>query len=135
MGVDVRLNCEVTSCGQVGTDPADLLMDAAASPTGIRTKAALSDGSTIVADRVLVATGRKPNLPEISDVSIEKDEQGHLQLDTDLRAQGTDWLYVVGDASSRAHTTHEGKYQARMIGDLIVSRAKGTAGQRGAGAD
>jgi len=135
MGVDVRLNCEVTSCGQVGADPADLIMDDATSPTGIRTKAALSDGSTIVADQVLVATGRKPNLPEISDVSIEKDEHGHLQLDADMRAQGTDWLYVVGDASSRAHTTHEGKYQARMIGDLIVSRANGTAGEGGAGAD
>lgn len=123
MGVDVRLSCEVTSCAQVGADPTDLIGDDATSFSGIRTEATLSDGTAIVADQILVATGRKPDVPEITAGGIERDESGQVALDHDLRAVGTDWLYVVGDASGRAHTTHQGKYQARIIGDLIAQRA------------
>ena len=35
------------------------------------------------------------------------------------------WLYAVGDVNHRALLTHQGKYQARAAGDVIVARANG----------
>ena len=35
------------------------------------------------------------------------------------------WLYAVGDVNHRALLTHQGKYQARAAGDVIVARALG----------
>jgi dihydrolipoamide dehydrogenase len=36
-------------------------------------------------------------------------------------------LYAAGDVKHRALLTHQGKYQARAVGDVIVARAAGTA--------
>src|SRR5690625_1437646 len=129
MGVDIRFNTEVSTCEQVEAPQQDLIVDDAASVSSIRTKAALTDGSTIVADQVLVATGREPHLPEIEGIDLQRDEGGAVKLDDDMRAACTDWLYVVGDASSRAHTTHQVKYQSRIIGDLIARRASAADGE------
>lgn len=38
---------------------------------------------------------------------------------------GHDWLYAVGDVNHRALLTHQGKYQARIAGAAIVTRAAG----------
>ncbi|GGZ19365.1 hypothetical protein GCM10010300_74180 [Streptomyces olivaceoviridis] len=35
------------------------------------------------------------------------------------------WLYAVGDVDHRAPMTHQGKYQARIAGSVIGSRARG----------
>jgi dihydrolipoamide dehydrogenase len=35
------------------------------------------------------------------------------------------WLYAAGDVNRRVLLTHQGKYQARAVGDVIVARAKG----------
>lgn len=35
------------------------------------------------------------------------------------------WLYAAGDVNRRALLTHQGKYQARAAGDVIVARAAG----------
>jgi len=40
-------------------------------------------------------------------------------------AGGGRWLYAAGDVNRRALLTHQGKYQARAVGDVIVARAKG----------
>ncbi|QYF88525.1 MULTISPECIES: NAD(P)/FAD-dependent oxidoreductase [Arthrobacter] len=42
-------------------------------------------------------------------------------------ADGGAWLYATGDAAGRAMLTHQGKYQARITGDVIAARAKGEA--------
>ena len=42
-----------------------------------------------------------------------------------MRLPGYDWLYAVGDVTHRALLTHQGKYQARIVGDVIVARANG----------
>src|SRR5688500_1597124 len=38
---------------------------------------------------------------------------------------GDGWLYAAGDVNRRVLLTHQGKYQARAVGDLIVARARG----------
>jgi len=40
---------------------------------------------------------------------------------------GDGWLYAAGDVNRRALLTHQGKYQARAVGDAIVARARGNA--------
>ena len=42
-----------------------------------------------------------------------------------MLATGTDWLYATGDVNHRALLAHQGKYQARATGDVIVARALG----------
>jgi len=44
-----------------------------------------------------------------------------------LKATGVDgdWLYSVGDANGRSLLTHDGKYQARIVGDVIAHPEKG----------
>src|SRR5699024_12090973 len=49
-----------------------------------------------------------------------------LQLNDDRSMPSHSWLYFVGDSSGKVHTTHQGKYDAREVGDVIVSRANGT---------
>ena len=84
----------------------------------------LTDGRTLEAARLLVATGRRPaldglGLPAfgIEPVSMRVDETG--------RVQGLSWLYAVGDCAGGAKLTHQGKYQARITGDAIAARARG----------
>jgi dihydrolipoamide dehydrogenase len=42
-----------------------------------------------------------------------------------MKVHGFDWLYATGDVNHRALLTHQGKYQARAAGDVIVARALG----------
>src|SRR5690606_20906198 len=57
------------------------------------------DGSTVVADEVLVATGR---VPRTSDLGLETAgliPGEHVPVDDTLRVPGTEWLYAVGDVT------------------------------------
>lgn len=95
---------------------------------------ALSDGSSITADRVLLATGRRPAVEGLGLEALGLDaEEGQISLTTDSSGlvQGTKepgaWLYAVGDAAGAAMYTHQGKYAARVTSSAILARAKGAA--------
>lgn len=84
-----------------------------------------SDGSSILAAEVLVATGRRPRSADIG-IDVAGLEPGRwIETDDTLRVPGSDWLYAVGDVNGRALLTHQGKYQARAAGDVIAARANG----------
>ncbi len=87
----------------------------------------LEDGSTIVADEVLVATGRRPRTGDIGLDTVGLEPGRTTPTDDWLQVQGVDdaWLYAVGDVNGRNLLTHMGKYQARLCGDTIVARARG----------
>ncbi|MBO0609278.1 dihydrolipoyl dehydrogenase family protein [Myceligenerans salitolerans] len=94
----------------------------------------LTDGSRLEADRVLVATGRTPNTRTIGLENVGLGAGDWLDVDESLRVLGADgtpigdgWLYAAGDVNHRALLTHQGKYQARALGDAIAARAEGTA--------
>jgi len=108
-------------------------------PVGVRRDATgevtltLADGTFLRADEVLVATGRTPNTGSLGLESIGLAPGEWLSVDDSLRvvhADGDpvagDWLYAAGDVNKRALLTHQGKYQARNLGDSIVARAHGT---------
>jgi pyruvate/2-oxoglutarate dehydrogenase complex dihydrolipoamide dehydrogenase (E3) component len=81
----------------------------------------LDDGSTVVADEVLVSTGRVPRTGDLGLENIGLTPGGWLDVDDTMLVTGFNWLYACGDVNHRALLTHQGKYQARAAGDVIVA--------------
>ncbi|MFJ6167638.1 dihydrolipoyl dehydrogenase family protein [Micromonospora orduensis] len=87
---------------------------------------ATADGDRVEADEVLVAIGRTPNTRDIGLETVGLAPGAWLAVDDTLRVVGGgEWLYAAGDVNRRALLTHQGKYQARALGDVIVARATG----------
>jgi pyruvate/2-oxoglutarate dehydrogenase complex dihydrolipoamide dehydrogenase (E3) component len=84
----------------------------------------LADGRTVVGDELLVATGRRPVTDDLGLETVGLEPGARLEVDDHLRVAGVDgdWLYAVGDVNGRALLTHQGKYQARIAGDVIAGR-------------
>ncbi len=82
----------------------------------------LGDGREITGDELLVAVGRRPNTGDVGLDSIGLEPGGNLEVDDRLRSTGVegDWLYGVGDVTGLALLTHMGKYQGRLVGDVIA---------------
>ncbi|MFI9485090.1 dihydrolipoyl dehydrogenase family protein [Promicromonospora sp. NPDC052451] len=92
----------------------------------------LADGTVLEADEVLVATGRTPNTATVGLDHVGLTPGDWLRVDDSLRVLdgegepvGDGWLYAAGDVNRRVLLTHQGKYQARAVGDTIVARATG----------
>jgi dihydrolipoamide dehydrogenase len=91
------------------------------------TELTLKDGSTLVVDEFLVATGRRP---ATAGLGLERlgVEPGHPLETGDtgrVSAVDGDWLYAAGDVTGRAPLTHQGKYGARAAGDTVAALAAG----------
>jgi dihydrolipoamide dehydrogenase len=87
-------------------------------------RATLGDGRVIEADELLVAVGRQPATTELGLESVGLEPGKDIEVDDQLRATGVGggWLYAVGDCTGRALLTHMGKYQARIVGDVILGK-------------
>jgi pyruvate/2-oxoglutarate dehydrogenase complex dihydrolipoamide dehydrogenase (E3) component len=104
-GIDVRLG--------VGVEKVE---------PGIRVH--LSDGVVIKCHRLLVATGRRPNVEGLGleQLGVEITPRG-IVVDDRLRA--ADDVWAIGDVNGIAQFTHVGKYQARVAAaDLCRQRAR-----------
>ncbi|WP_141592807.1 NAD(P)/FAD-dependent oxidoreductase [Myxococcus sp. AB056] len=84
----------------------------------------LSNGEQVVADEILVAMGRVPRTEGIGLETVGLESGKPVEVDDQLRAKGVDggWLYACGDTNGRNLLTHMGKYQARMVGDVIAGK-------------
>jgi pyruvate/2-oxoglutarate dehydrogenase complex dihydrolipoamide dehydrogenase (E3) component len=82
----------------------------------------LEDGRRITGDELLVAVGRRPNTRDVGFETIGLEPGGYLEVDGKLRAVRVDgdWLYGVGDVTGLALLTHMGKYQGRLVGDVLA---------------
>jgi pyruvate/2-oxoglutarate dehydrogenase complex dihydrolipoamide dehydrogenase (E3) component len=82
----------------------------------------LSDGTTVEAERLLVATGRRPNVEELGleHVGVSIGEHG---IDVDERCRAAENVWAIGDVSGVALFTHVGKYQARVAAADLSGRA------------
>jgi dihydrolipoamide dehydrogenase len=96
--------------------------------TGVAVEAAepgivltLSDGSAVEAERLLVATGRRPNTEGLGleQLGLTLVPRG-IEVDERLRAAENIW--AIGDVTGVALFTHIGKYQARIAADDICGR-------------
>ncbi|MET4050751.1 pyruvate/2-oxoglutarate dehydrogenase complex dihydrolipoamide dehydrogenase (E3) component [Frigoribacterium sp. PvP054] len=110
LGVDVRL----------GVSPSNVLRTEHDT-----VEATLDDDSTVIADEIIVATGRVPRTTDLGLENVGLTPGEWLDVDDTMLVKGTDWLYGVGDVNHRALLTHQGKYQARAAGEVIAARAFG----------
>ncbi|MEU8819914.1 NAD(P)/FAD-dependent oxidoreductase [Actinoplanes sp. NPDC048796] len=116
-GVDVRLGAEAVS---VRRDESGTV------------HVTLTDGEQIAADELLVAIGRVPNTQQLGLDTIGLEPGSWLTVDDALRVAGAgEWLFAAGDVNRRSLLTHQGKYQARVLGDAIAARAKGEPADTG----
>ncbi|MDX6480111.1 MAG: hypothetical protein QOG85_621 [Gaiellaceae bacterium] len=84
----------------------------------------LSDGEEIETRRLLVATGRRPNVEGLGleQLGVETTPRG-ITVDDRLRA--ADEVWAIGDVNGIAQFTHVGKYQARIAAaDLCGQRVR-----------
>jgi pyruvate/2-oxoglutarate dehydrogenase complex dihydrolipoamide dehydrogenase (E3) component len=99
----------------------------AADDDGIRIS--LADGSTVVAERLLVATGRWADLASLGLSSIGLDERARwLSVDPSMRAAPGVW--AVGDLTGEGAFTHMAMYQAGIAADDILGLAPAPADYR-----
>jgi dihydrolipoamide dehydrogenase len=80
---------------------------------------ALSDGSEVPFDRLLVATGRTPNVDGLEPLGLNITRRG-IEVDDRLRAADNVW--ALGDVTGRALFTHVGKYHARVAAYDMAGR-------------
>ena len=78
----------------------------------------------VTADEVLVATGRIPATMDlgIEAIGLPLGEQLDVDDCLEVRAVPGAWLFAAGDVTNRSATTHQGKYDARVAGDVIAAR-------------
>jgi pyruvate/2-oxoglutarate dehydrogenase complex dihydrolipoamide dehydrogenase (E3) component len=79
----------------------------------------LSDGSNVAFDRLLVATGRKPNVGGLGALDLELTQRG-IAVDERLRA--AEHVWAIGDVTGIAPFTHVGKYHARIAAYDLAGR-------------
>ena len=82
---------------------------------------ALSDASTLEAERLLVATGRRPHTQGIGleDLDVAVGPRG---IEVDERMRAGDRVWAIGDVTGVALFTHVGKYQARVAAADMTGR-------------
>jgi pyruvate/2-oxoglutarate dehydrogenase complex dihydrolipoamide dehydrogenase (E3) component len=121
-GVQVVVGSRVTGATRASVNDAGV-----GSVHGGEVTVTLDDGRTFTADELVVATGRTPNSGDIGLPSVGLEAGGPIEVDDHLTVSGVsdEWLYAVGDVTGRAQLTHMGKYQARIAGDVIATRAAG----------
>ena len=84
----------------------------------------LSDGSTLESERLLIATGRRPNVERLGldELGVKTSPRG---IEVDERLRAADHVWAIGDVTGVAQFTHVGKYQARVAAaDMANRRAK-----------
>jgi len=99
-GIDLRLGAEVTR----------------AEPVAGAARLHLADGTALDADRVLVVTGRTPNVDDLGleVLGVETDATG-LATDASGRVPGQAHVWAAGDVTGAAPYTHAANYHARVI--------------------
>ena len=94
----------------------------------------LDQGGPVHADELLVAIGRRLNSDEIGVDTVGLEPGKPIEVDDSMRANGSDWLYAIGDVNGRALLTHMGKYQARIAADVILGYPGGCVATNADGA-
>jgi pyruvate/2-oxoglutarate dehydrogenase complex dihydrolipoamide dehydrogenase (E3) component len=117
-------------CSRVDPEAADLLADALREDgidvrLGMKAKRVqpgelqLAEGEAVSFDRILVATGRTPNVEGLESLGLTVSKRG-IEVDERMRAAENVW--AIGDVTGIALFTHVGKYHARIAAYDIAGR-------------
>ena len=81
----------------------------------------LSDGTTVDAEKLLVATGRRVHTQGLGfeELGLSIDPRG---IEVDGRMRAADDVWAIGDVTGVALFTHVGKYQARVAAADVAGR-------------
>jgi dihydrolipoamide dehydrogenase len=75
----------------------------------------LSNGETLVVDRVLIAAGRKPRTEVgLERIGVEPGPRG-IEIDETCRVRGQEHVWAGGDVTGVAPFTHTASYHGRVI--------------------
>ena len=113
-GVDLRLETDVK---EITTED------------GKATGLLLGDGSTITADRVLVAVGAQPNIEIAEEAGLSTGDGGVL-VDASLRTSNPD-IYAVGDIAAAEHPLFEQRIRTEHWANALNQPAVAVAGMLG----
>jgi pyruvate/2-oxoglutarate dehydrogenase complex dihydrolipoamide dehydrogenase (E3) component len=81
----------------------------------------LEDGTVLAAERLLAATGRRPDLAALGLGAVGIDESGRsIPVDAHMRAG--EGLWAIGDATAGGAFTHMSMYEAAIAADDILGR-------------
>jgi pyruvate/2-oxoglutarate dehydrogenase complex dihydrolipoamide dehydrogenase (E3) component len=83
----------------------------------------LPDDTQLRADKLLVATGRRPRVADIGleTVGISADPHG---IPVDSRMSAGDGLWAIGDVTGQWNLTHVGEYHGRVVAANILGRRR-----------
>ena len=105
-GIELILGVQATAAGRDGRDYV----------------LTLGDGRQVRGDHILVATGRRPRVPEgLETVGAQAGPHG-IVVDTHLRAG--ERLWAVGDVTGVRQLTHVGKYQGEVVASNILGESR-----------
>jgi pyruvate/2-oxoglutarate dehydrogenase complex dihydrolipoamide dehydrogenase (E3) component len=116
VGVDVRTNTQVTAVEPDETETATLIRAA--------------DDSSVVADRILVAVGKRPRSSGfgLGSLGIRTEKNGALTVDGRFRVitdGGTlDDVYAIGDLTALSPYTHSANYHARLVAAHLLGHGQ-----------
>lgn len=87
---------------------------------------ALSDGTQLSVERVILAVGRHPNSANLGleVLDIKTDEHGYIAIDASCRVVGQDHVWAAGDVTGIAPFTHTANYQARIISENLLGSSR-----------
>jgi pyruvate/2-oxoglutarate dehydrogenase complex dihydrolipoamide dehydrogenase (E3) component len=92
----------------------------------------LADGSTATGAKLLVAAGRRPNLPEVGLDTVGLDPGARdLDVDEHMHVDGVDGLYAVGDITGRGAFTHVSVWQAKVLAAHLKGEPEPYGGYHG----
>jgi pyruvate/2-oxoglutarate dehydrogenase complex dihydrolipoamide dehydrogenase (E3) component len=91
--------------------------------------AVVDNGDTLVAEQLLVATGRHSDLSSLGVAAVGLDDSART-IPVDGRMRAADGVWAIGDVTGRGAFTHTSVYQARIAADDILGRNGETADYR-----
>ncbi len=82
-----------------------------------QTRAYLSDGSNILVEKVIIASGRQPNTATLGlgILDVEVEPSGAVRVDEHCRVLGQENIWAAGDVTGVAPFTHTANYQGRIV--------------------
>lgn len=102
-GIDVRAGVNITSVAYHGG----------------RFSVGFEQGDPVVAERLLVATGRQPDIGELNLASLGIDPEAR-EIPTDDHLRVVDGVWAIGDATAKGAFTHVSMYQADIVVNDIL---------------
>ncbi|GIG38308.1 dihydrolipoyl dehydrogenase family protein [Cellulomonas phragmiteti] len=123
-GVRVAFGASVTSASRDDDGVHLVVEQRPVSGQGGQGETGVALPGRLTVDEVLVATGRRPATDDLGLEVLGLRPGDALEVDDRLQVQGVGggWLFAAGDVTGRTATTHQGKYDARVVGDVLAAR-------------